>query len=153
MTGQAVARVAVLSAVVAASACVGERERLDVPRLTLELADSVAQPHAPIFGRVRAVDQSGVIFLGVYACTRDSIFRQRQDYIRTDSAEFDFDLHFAANTPPNAPIRVLAVTIDNQDFTVDTSQVIYLRTGEPPSGPPDPGEGLCNTSAARQQAR
>ena len=132
----------------AAAACVGDRERLDVPRLTLALDDTVAVAGGLITGRVAATDASGVIFLGVYACTRDSTYRNREDFIRADSAAIDFELRVAAATPANAPVRVYAVTIDNQNFTVDTSRVIYVRDGTPPAAPVDSGAGLCGVGAA-----
>jgi hypothetical protein len=132
--------------VLALAACVGERERLDVPRLTLRIDDTAAAAGAPITGRVEAADASGLIFLGVYACTRDSTYRRRQDFIRADSAAFPFELRVAGVTPANAPVRVYAVAIDNQNFSADTSHMLYVRDGTPPGDSVDSGAGLCGVA-------
>ena len=130
----------------ALAACVGERERLDVPRVTLTVDDTATAAGGQITGRVAAADASGLIFLGVYACTRDSTYRRRQDFIRADTASFPFALRVAGVTPANAPVRVYAVAIDNQNFTADTSATLYVRDGTPPGDSVDSGAGLCGVA-------
>src|SRR3712207_7240815 len=58
---------------------VGERERLDVPRLTLTVFDASVAAGGSVARQVAATDASGLSFVAVYACTRDSIFRTRSE--------------------------------------------------------------------------
>ena len=132
-----------LVALAAAAACVGERERLDVPRISLALDDSVATAGGTLTGRVGAADASGLTLLAVYACTRDSTYRNREILFGQDSAAFAFELRVASVTPDNAPVRVYAVALDGQNFSSDTSRILYVRGGAPPSDPVDNGAGLC----------
>lgn len=114
----------VLSAVVVA--CGGRRERLDVPRIALDVADQAPPPGGRITGHVEATDESGLTLLTVYACTADSLFRQGLDLDRVHSAGFDFSLHVASTATPGAEVEVYAVAGDDQGFYADTARALAV---------------------------
>ena len=122
------ARLLLLGVLAALAACVQERERLDPPRVTLELGEQQTTPGGTITGTVTAVDRSGgIILVSVTAQAGDSTFRQRQDFIGEDSTTLIFGLHVASNAPDSAEIIVRATAIDEQNFVViaeDTAVVL-----------------------------
>ena len=123
---------------VAGSGCVGERERLDVPRLTLQVVNSTVMPGGVIAGSAAATDASGLVFVAVYACTRDSIFRHAvQLYDRTPSTEFSFTLPVSSASAEGDSVVVYAFASDNQGFDAETVSVAFIRgsnTSTPPEG-------------------
>ncbi|HWJ22252.1 MAG TPA: hypothetical protein VNS52_07855 [Gemmatimonadaceae bacterium] len=122
-TASALAVVALSALVVA---CGGRRERLDVPRIALDVADQAPPPGGRITGHVEATDQSGLTLLTVYACTADSLFRQGLDLDRVHSAGFDFSLHVASTATPGAEVEVYAVAGDDQGFYADTARALAV---------------------------
>jgi hypothetical protein len=105
--------------VLAAAGCVGDRDRLDAPNVVLELGDQAAPPGGTITGTVTATDRSGgIILVSVTAQAGDSTFRQRADFIGSDSVSLLFALHVASNVPAEAPIIVRATVLDQQSFVV-----------------------------------
>lgn len=131
----------VLSVVaLAAAGCVGERERLDVPQVALDVDAGSPPPGGRITGRAAAADASGLTSLAVYACSRDSVFRMSESYDRAHSGEIDFSLHVATNAQPGQPVEVYAVAHDDQGFAADSALVVFVAGG---SGAPSDGAGLC----------
>ena len=112
----------------AAIGCVGERERLDAPSVRLELDDDVVAAGSSITGTVTATDRSGgIILVSVRAEAGDSAFRQRADFVGTDSVSVLFNLHIAANALEGSPIVVRATVLDQQSFQTvaeDTAAVL-----------------------------
>lgn len=120
--------------------CVGERERLDVPRVALDVTGGAPAPGGRVTGRAAASDGSGLISLAVYACTRDSAFRQTRSYDRAREGEIDFELHVASNAVGGEPVELYAVAYDDQGFAADSARVVRVAGG---SGDPAGGVGLC----------
>ena len=123
---------------VATAGCVGQRERLDVPSVTLDVAAQTPAPGGRVTGRAIASDASGLISLAVYACTRDSVFRTSDSYDRQRTAEIDFSLHVASTAVAGDPVELYAVAFDDQGFAAEASQT--LRVGRSGS---EAGSGLC----------
>jgi hypothetical protein len=120
--------------------CVGKRERLDVPRVALEVDEGAPPAGGRVTGRATATDASGLLALAVYACSRDSVFRMSENYDRAGSAEIDFSLHVATNAAPGEPVEIYAIAYDDQGFTADSADVVFVAGG---SGSASGGAGLC----------
>lgn len=112
---------------VAASGCLRERDRLDVPRITLVLSDSIVAPGDSVRGYAYAVDGTGIIFLQVTATTRDSSSTKRLNRISADSAKIDFALRVPADAVGDEPVSVEAFARDNQDFEVSVTDTVFVR--------------------------
>ena len=121
---------AVLAAAVAG--CLRERDRLDIPRLTLVLDADVVAPGDSVRGYVYAVDATGIIFLQVTAETGDSTSSRRLNRISADSAHIDFSLRVPGDAPADAVVRVHAIARDTQDFEVTFTDTVFVRIGVPP---------------------
>jgi hypothetical protein len=120
--------VALAAGAAAGSGCVGERERLDVPRLTVEVINSTVTPGGVIVGSAAATDASGLEFVAVYACTRDSIFlNSRQVYNRARSAEFPFELPVSSASAEGDSVVVYGFASDTQGFDAETVSVVFIR--------------------------
>ena len=118
--------------VAAVAGCLRERDRLDVPRLTLVLNDEFVAPGDSVRGYVYALDQTGIIFLQVSAETGDSLYSRRLNRISADSAHIDFALRVPADAPADAVISVHAIARDSQDFEVTFTDTAFVRIGGPP---------------------
>jgi hypothetical protein len=129
--------------------CVGKRERLDVPRVALEVDDGAPPAGGRVTGRATASDASGLLALAVYACSRDSVFRTSESYDRAGSAEIDFSLHVATNAFAGEPVEVYTIAYDDQGFTADSARVVFVAGG---TGSQSEDAGLCarpRTSSSR----
>ena len=120
-----------LGLVVAAVACLRERDRLDVPRVALVLQDSIVAPGDSIRGYAYAVDGTGIVFLLITATTSDSSSSKRLNRISADSIKVDFALRVPANAPGDAPVSVRAFARDNQDFEVSVTDTVFVRIRPP----------------------
>lgn len=134
-----------LLAISSGAACVAGRERIDSPRLTLVLDDSVATLGDSVRGSVTGVDATGITTLAVFLCTRDSTRRERLDFVREDSATIEFAFALPTTARATDEIEIQAVAFDNQNFMVDTALVLVIESEAIPYEPPRfPGAGLCN---------
>ena len=120
--------------------CVGKRERLDVPRVALEVDDGAPPAGGRVTGRATASDASGLLALAVYACSRDSVFRMSENYDRAGAAEIDFSLHVATNAVAGEPVEIYTIAYDDQGFTADSAHVVFVAGG---TGSQADGAGLC----------
>jgi hypothetical protein len=125
--------------------CVGERERLDVPLVALDVDDGATPAGGRITGRAAASDASGLISLAVYACSPDSVFRMSETLDRAHSAAIDFSLHVATNATPGQPVEVYTVAYDDQGFARDSARVVFVGGVH---GDPTLGAGLCTRPRA-----
>jgi len=123
-----------------AAACIGERERLDVPRVALDVENAAPVPGGRVTGVVAASDASGLISLAVYACTGDSTFRQTRSYDRAREGAIDFELHVASTAALGDPLELYAVAFDDQGFAADSALVLRVGGG---ADDPAAGAGLC----------
>ena len=121
---------AVLAASVAG--CLRERDRLDIPRLTLVLDEEFVAPGDSVRGHAYALDATGIIFLQVSAETGDSISSRRLNRISADSAHIDFALRVPADAPDGAVVSVHAIARDSQDFEVTSTDTVFVRIGGAP---------------------
>jgi hypothetical protein len=111
-----------------AAGCIAERDRLDVPLVTLVLADSVVAAGDSVRGVVSARDASGVIYLAVSARTADSVSRFGPiNLAPTDSIQRAFRLRVPASAAAGALVVVTATAIDEQDFTVEARDTAVVR--------------------------
>ena len=118
-----------LLAVLAAGAgCARERERLAAPRIRLELNSATVTAGGTISGTVTAIDPvSGIVAVAVRAQAGDSAYRDRADFLATDSVDFPFTLRVADGVAAGTPVIVLASTINDQllgNNAVDTAYVV-----------------------------
>jgi hypothetical protein len=149
VTRCALTRFSAAALLVAAGACIGERERLDVPRLTLEVLDSTVTPGGAIQGSVTATDASGLSSVVAYACTRDSIFQHIGPvYNHPSAVEFSFALPVSHASAEGDSVVVLAVAFDDQGFDAETAFVAFVR-GSAVTTPPE-GDGLSRCLPASQ---
>jgi hypothetical protein len=109
--------------------CLRERDRLDVPRVTLVLADSIVAPGDSVRGYAYALDATGIIFLQVTATTNDSSFSKRLNRVSADSVRIDFALRVPGNAEGDVPVSVRALARDAQDFEVSVTDTVFVRIG------------------------
>lgn len=120
-------RAAALLAVLAALACVSERERLTAPIVELELHTDLVAPGDSVEGRVVATDRSGLILLVVEARSADSTSMVRRDRVSAATIELDFRLRVASTAVPGSVIQVIATAVDNQNFEVRVTDTAYVQ--------------------------
>jgi len=125
---------AVCAVILAAAAigCLRERDRLDVPQLTLVLEDSVVAPGDSVRGYAYATDATGIVFLQVTASTTDSASSKRLNRVSADSVKIEFALRVPANAPRDEVVSVRALARDTQDFEVMVTDTVYVRVGGSP---------------------
>ena len=121
--GAVVAPLALLLAAALVAGCVAGRERIDSPRLTLAVDDTVVAPGDTVRGTLTGVDATGLTTLAVFLCTRDSTFRERLDFVSQDSATIEFAFPLPVTARVDDPVEVQAVAFDDQNFVVDTATV------------------------------
>jgi hypothetical protein len=108
--------------------------------VTLDVDAGTTPAGGRITGRAAASDASGLISLAVYACSRDSTFRQSETLDREHAAEIDFSLHVATNAVPGEPVEVYTVAYDDQGFARDSALVVFVGGA---TGDLTDGVGLC----------
>jgi hypothetical protein len=113
--------------------CVGDRERLAPPRLTMELLDSTVVPGSRVSVRLVAVDRnSDLASVAARARTIDSVFVQRQDLIGgVDSIEVVFDVYVASSARDGDPVEVTGSVINEQLLSRDTVAYAIVRVPIP----------------------
>ena len=122
------------------AACAEDRERLDVPRLTLTVDQQAVLRGNDLQGRVTAVDASGLTYLRVWALVEDSIISQYPPGVGAgtlfgnDSVSYRFVLHISCAAPDGSPVEIQARTLDNQGFDVTRYDTITARGACPGSG-------------------
>ena len=122
------------AAALAAAGCYRERERLDIPEISIELADTVVAPGDSIRGMVRASDGSGLTFLRVLAIFALDPARQRLD---TSGRRYDLDgrrsvaiplgLELDPLIPAGSFVEIQVFVLDDQDFPVELRDTIAVR--------------------------
>ena len=117
---------AALLAAAVTAACFAERHRFDAPRVSLALDRTQLGPGEDITGTATAVDGSGVTVLGVWIILRpDSVRYRLQDFVRTDSVEFDFRGALAGSLPGDTVIvRAFAQDTDLFSVTVEDTAIV-----------------------------
>lgn len=127
---------ALLAAGVASASCAEDRERLDVPRLYLEIDSTVVAPGDSVRGRISAGDSfGGIVRLAVRICIDSGFLTARLNYDRADTASFRFLLPVPDSTPQNALVIVEGQVNDEQTFFVTTQDTIVARSPGVAPGP------------------
>ena len=127
----------------AAGACGEDRERLDVPRLSLELDQREVAPGDTVRGRISGADDvGGIVRLAVRICIDTGFTTARLGYDRADTASFRFRLPVPDDTPENALVIVEGQINDDQNFFVTLQDTIVARLPNTPPGP-SPLEPSC----------
>ena len=127
----------------AMSACGEDRERLDVPRVYLELDTNVVAPGDTVRGRVSGGDSfGGILRLAVRLCIDSGFQTAFANYDRADSASTRFRLPVPPSTPQNALVIVEGQINDEQNFFATTEDTIVARSPGVPPGP-SPRQPTC----------
>ena len=125
-----------LLAAAALAACGEDRERLDVPRVYLQIDDDVVAPGDSVRGRILGGDTyGGIVRLAARICIDSGFQTAHLSYDRADSASFRFLLPVPASTPQNALVIVEGQVNDEQNFFVTTQDTIVARSEGVPPGP------------------
>ena len=106
--------------------CLRERDRLDVPRVTLELATSSIAAGDTVRGRAWAVDETGIIFFQVTVETPDSAAAERRNRISADSVMIEFALPVSSRALAGERVIVTAVARDDQEFEIRVGDTLYI---------------------------
>ena len=123
-------------AVATFASCGEDRERLDVPRVYLQLDQQVIAPGDDVTGRISAGDSfGGIVRLAAHICIDSGFQTAHLSYDRADSASFRFLLPVPASTPQNALVIVEGQVNDEQNFFVTTQDTIVARSEGVPPGP------------------
>jgi len=107
--------------------CLRERDRLDVPRVTLVLDDSIVTAGDTIRGRAWAVDGTGLIYFQVTAETADSAAGERRNRIGADSVMIEFALPVSSRAQLDERVIVTAIARDDQDFEIRVTDTAFVR--------------------------
>ena len=127
----------------AAIACSDERDRLDVPRVTIEVDDSVVAPGGSVLGRISGGDTfGGIVRLAAHICIDSGFQTARLNYDGVDTASFRFQLPVPASTPENMLVIVEGQVNDEQEFFVTTQDTIVARSPGVEPGP-SPRQPTC----------
>jgi hypothetical protein len=124
-------RAAALLGVVVILGCLSRRERLDVPRVTLLVDDSVVAPGGTVLGRANVTDESGLIFVSVTVFTADSAARTQVNRIAAETVDLEFALGVSSAAVPDEVVSVRALARDNQDFEVTVTDTVFVRVTPP----------------------
>jgi hypothetical protein len=113
----------------AAAGCIDERDRLDVPDLTLVLDDTAVAPSGEITGRVVATDASGLVRYRVMPLS-DYLKNVRVSRNLNDVRQIDttFRLAVADTIPVGTEVPVEATVFDNQGFVVGRTDTVRIVT-------------------------
>ena len=117
-------------ALIAVTACIEPRERLDAPRVQLRLEGESVSPGTDLRGVLSGADLSGIVFASASLVVNDdTLTRQsdRLDFVDSDTIDFAFQLQVVASAPRGARIVVTGTIIDNQLFTVSVKDTAYVR--------------------------
>lgn len=120
-----VARIALLC--LALAGCLRERDRLDVPRVVLELTTTDVAAGDTVRGRAWAVDGTGIIFFQVTVETADSSAFARRNRIGADSVMIEFALPVSSQSTIDEPVIITALARDDQDFEIRVEDTLYIR--------------------------
>lgn len=118
------------AALLPVAGCLESRERLDAPRVRLELAEATVAAGTDLRGVISAADMSGIVYVSASLIVdddADSRKSDRLDYIDADTVDFAFNLPVASDAPRGARIIVTATVIDNQLFTVSVEDTAHVR--------------------------
>lgn len=127
---------ALLVVATVASACGEDRERLEVPRVYLDIDTNVVVPGDTVRGRISAGDDfGGIVRLAARICIDSGFQSARLSYDRADTASFRFLLPVPASTPQNALVIVEGQVNDEQNFFVITQDTIVARSPGVPVAP------------------
>lgn len=110
--------------------CLEPRERLDAPRVQLQLEGESVAPGADLRGRLSGADLSGIIYASVSLVVNDDTLTRRSDrldFVDADTVDFAFQLQVVSTAPRGARIVVTGTIIDNQLFTVSVQDTAYVR--------------------------
>lgn len=116
----------------ALAGCLRERDRLDVPRVTLTLEDSTVAAGDTVRGQAWAVDGTGIVFFQVTVETADSVARDRRNRISADSVMIEFALPVSSNALVDEAVIVTALARDDQEFEVRVTDTVHVRASSIP---------------------
>jgi len=112
------------------AACIQDRERLEPPRVTLELADQTVLPGGDVFGTISAADASGIIYVAAQIRIAGDTLSPRRTFANPpelDTIQYSFRLTVRSGFPAGTPIYVTATVIDDQNFEVVKEDTISIR--------------------------
>ena len=126
-------RLLLLILLVSSVSCVGDRDRLAPPTITMELIDSTVAPGGSIGVRIVAVDRnSDLLSVAARARTTDSAFVQREELFGGfDSVQVRFDVHVAASAQDGDVVEVTGSVINEQLLSRDTVAFAVVRVPPP----------------------
>ena len=125
------------------AACGEDRERLDVPRVYLDVDQAVVAPGDSVRGRISGGDTyGGIVRLAARICIDSGFQTAHLSYDRSDTASFRFLLPVPATTSENMLVIVEGQVNDEQGFLVTTQDTIVARS--PDASPaPSPRQPTC----------
>ena len=127
--GGARARAAALAVTLAlgSAACFKERERIDVPSLTVTLDDTLVAAGDTIRGQLHATDGSGLLLVRVRAESAIDTVLQRADLLEEHDVQLSFTIPIVAATPVDGRIQIQVSVVDNQDFEVVADTAVRVK--------------------------
>jgi hypothetical protein len=133
---RALLAIACLALAGGASACSEDRERLDVPRVYVDVDADVVAPGDTVRGLLTGGDDfGGIVRLAVHICIDSGFQTAFANYDREDSASTRFRLPVPESTPENALVIVEGQVNDEQGFFVTTQDTIVARSPDVAPGP------------------
>lgn len=120
-------------ATAAALGCYRDRERLDVPVLTLVPDVDSVSPGDTLRGVMQATDASGLILVRLIATfRRDTLtpavdtLRLRYDLPELNEVELQFSVPLPGAMPVGSRVALVAAAFDDQEFQVEATDTLWV---------------------------
>lgn len=122
-----------LAALCASAGCYRERERLDVPELSIQLQVDSVTPGDTLRGRLVATDRSGLLLVRLLVVSRrDTIspfldtLRLRYDLFEDRAVDLPFNVPIKPGVPVGSRVALVAAAFDNQEFSVEATDTLWV---------------------------
>lgn len=126
---------AIVAAPLAAAAlgCYRDRERLDVPSLSLVPDVDSVSPGDTLRGTMAASDASGLVLVRLLAMYRSDTatadvdtIRLRYDLPELTDVELQFSIEIPGASPVGSRVALVAAAFDDQDFQVEATDTLWV---------------------------
>lgn len=117
----------------AVAGCYRDRERLDVPEITITPDVDSVSPGDTLRGVIHANDASGLILVRMFATYRSDTLtpdvdtvRLRYDLPELTEVEILFSIPIPGASPVGSRVALVAAAFDDQEFLVEATDTLWV---------------------------
>lgn len=121
---------AVFLPLVGAVSCLDGRERLQPPRVYLNLRDTSILPGERLYGRVSGYDASGIVYVNAQLAIEGDTARPQSSSasgFEADTVDYNFNFPVKAGLAPGTRLFVSATVRDDENFEVTIADTSVIR--------------------------